>query len=224
MLLDYISRLARFEPRLQRYAASKLIEGGPEPITAFSGLSLTATPARTPSTPVKQRDKDDSVRGFSLIDLERVLLNVRPGWWKGRSGSGRDPSPSRPPIRQTDSGGLDVDLSDVLGRGLGTARSTSPAQSNEQSDPSAAKIPQDTGPGLFLHYYSQESLVGLFSSHGVLSALAELGYNRPHLIFDTSDDIHHRLSVVDTKLFSDELNLGSQDRFVIDVYTKRRKG
>lgn len=231
MLLDYLSRLARFEPRLRRYAASKYIEGGPEPVSAFAGLTSAAnSPARTPRTPAGAKERDNSARTFSMIDLERVLLSVRPGWWKGKGNGGsggREPSPSRPAMRQTDSGGLDIDLSDVLGRGMGSARSTPPAQEEPGTGPGVASspnLPQDKGPGLFLHYYTHDGLAKLLSTTGVLDALAELGYDKPHLVFDTSDDRQHRLSLVDTKLFSEDLNLGSQDRFVIDLYTRRRKG
>ncbi|ORY55541.1 hypothetical protein BCR35DRAFT_271843, partial [Leucosporidium creatinivorum] len=75
----------------------------------------------------------------------------------------------------------------------------------------------------FLNYYSSSSLVSLLASSGVLAALDKLGYSQPSLIFDTSDSFQHRLSLVDASLFTGSIPLSSQERFLIDLWMKRRR-
>lgn len=206
MLLDYLTRLSKYEPRLRRYAASKLLASGTEPVAAFSG-SLGPSVAGTPLTS-SPRQEADPVRGFSLLDLERSLLSAS-RWWQGKSGDSSGSSSPRPPVRHTDSGRLDVDLSSVF-------RPPSRRPSASSSD----ILPRDAGTDLFLHYYSSDSLIQILENTGILSSLANLGFTSPSLIFDTSDSFQHRLSLVDASLF--ELNLSSNDRFLIDLYMKRR--
>lgn len=220
MLLDYLSRLARFEPRLRRYAAAKYTSGGgrPEPVAAFSGgASGRATPTRTPSGRA-EGENGNSVRGFSLVDLERLLLSVTPGWWGGAQGAeGRQAAGER------EGAGLDVDLSSAL---LPSGRPTPWRQGTGEGGAEGEDgegPPLDAGRGKFLNYYTAEALVSLLESSGVLSALAELSYTSPSLIFDTSDPYQHRLSLVDASLFSGSIPLSSQERFLIDLFMKRRR-
>lgn len=220
MLLDYLSRLARFEPRIRRYAASKLSEKH-EPVHAFSGTSGTTTPL--PQTPGSRHSPaggaspnggTHSAHGFSLVDLERTLLSAAPKWWTKRAGTGG--STSSTPSHQHDSVGLDVDISSVF------LRNTS-ALSTANGGHDAPLLQKDPGPGLFLNYYSSADLIALLTSTGVLSALAARGYSHPSLIFDTSDSFQHRLSLVDATLFDPKLNLLSSERFLVDLYMKRRR-
>lgn len=233
MLLDYMSRLARYEPRLRRYAAHRRGNTGREPITAFnpSGIhnsSVAPTPlpphesaAGTPKTGVKK----SSVRGFSLLDLERALLSVTPEWWKGLGGGGkksRASSPSRPEsnIHEDDAARFDVDLSEAFGASaMSTEHDASASTSTDKSVP----MPKDKGPGLFLNYYTSAQVISTLERTGILSGVAKLGYTEPSLIFDTSDEFQHRLSLVDAALFKPDIDLRSTERFLIDLFMKRRR-
>lgn len=219
MLLDYLSRLARFEPRIRRYAASKLSEHR-EPVHAFSGTSGSTTPVvqtprsgHSPAAGASPSGGTHSAHGFSLVDLERTLLSAAPKWWTKRGAGASAPGT---PSHQHDSGGLDVDISSVFLR-----HTSSPSATNGGHE--APLLQKDAGPGLFLNYYTSDDLIALLTSTGVLSALAARGYSHPSLIFDTSDSFQHRLSLVDSALFDPKLNLLSSERFLVDLYMKRRR-
>ena len=233
-LLDFVSRIARFEPRIRRYALAKS-STALEPITAFfptlhsssnnSGIvSPKATEVNGASTEVNGASTEASGAstslgvggfGFSLVDLESILLRST-AWWKGKS------------LDQNDGEGLDVDLSEVLDN----YRRDSSDEKEEAVERFDDGVPrgvaseikaQDKGPGMFLNYYTSSDLIALLTSTGVLSSLVPLGYKFPSLIFDTSDPFQHRLSLIDASLYAQTPPLSSSERFLIDLYMKRRK-
>lgn len=185
-LIDFVSRIARFEPRIRRYALAKS-STVLEPITAFlptlhssSNNSGKVSPKATEATGASSLGVGGF--GFSLVDLESVLLRSTE-WWKGKADAG-------------DGEGLDIDLSDVLDH---HRRDSSEDEDRvERLDGAnrgntAAEIKaQDKGPGMFLNYYTSSDLISLLTSTGVLSSLIPLGYKSPSLIFDTSDPFQHR--------------------------------
>lgn len=233
MLLDYVSRLSRYEPRLRRYAARRISrETGAEPISAFAGAGLHSS-AQTPisgslSSP-KPRDAASNVRGFSLVDLERALLSVTPEWWKGLAGrKSRSNSPDGRPVDShgQDGARFDVDLSQALGPSVGAGEPSATDGRDRTSEKSLQdRMPKDAGPGMFLSYYSSDDLISTFEKTGLLSDLAKMGYKSPSLIFDTSDEFQHRLSLVDASLFMRDnlVQLRSSERFLIDLFMKRRR-
>jgi hypothetical protein len=214
MLQDYLQRLSRFEPRMRRYTVSKLSEVD-EPVGAFSGGSsvMSSPPLGVIGAPEVAQDKG-LLAGYSLGDLEQLLLNAAPSWWKGKSAEGEGSS------SRDDEQGLDVDLSEIFGH-----TTISSPQLGHDDDEEEEEEGDGTGPGLFLNYYSADSLITLFKSTGILSALAAKGFNHPSLIFDTSDSFQHRLSLVDSSLFKANggAQLGSNDRYLLDLYMKRRE-
>lgn len=212
---------------MRRYAASKLSEAV-EPVSAFWGRAgghESPTPAPEHARPAEadgkqegtgagttgphmQIEEEQHTHGWSLLDLERVLLGVAHGkWWKGTA--------TPPPPALGD--GLDVDLTQVF------RRSPSPANNPALTPEEAALVPQNHGRALFLNYYSSDDLIRLLRSTGVLGALAARGFSHPSLIFDTSDSFQHRLSLVDSALFHPDLHLLSSERFLVDLYMKRRR-
>ncbi|KAI5481034.1 nucleolar protein 14 [Pseudohyphozyma bogoriensis] len=203
ILLDHLSRLSRWAPRLRKYAARKSSEAT-EPVDAFtpgtrSGRA-TPTPARTPG----EEGRGWPFRISSLVDLERWGVSTNAGgsgWWSGGG--------VKPDLRRADSPGLEVDLSEAFAERTGGSWS-------------ASEPPEDKGAGLFLDYYSSKDLIELLEKKCVLKALEKKGYKEPALVFDTSDDFQHRLSLVDASLFSPTLHLLSTERFLIDLYMKRR--
>mgnify|MGYP001568943086 FL=1 len=73
MLIDYVSRLARFEPRLAQFRRLKTTEAR-EPVQAFMGQGgrpgkMTPSPAPTPT------GAEVTGSGFSLADVERWVLS-----------------------------------------------------------------------------------------------------------------------------------------------------
>lgn len=209
-LIDFVSRIARFEPRIRRYALAKS-STVLEPITAFlptlhssSNNSGKVSPKTTEAGGASSSLGVGGF-GFSLVDLESVLLRST-AWWNGKADA-----------LAGDGEGLDVDLSDVLDY---HRRDSSEEEDRvERLDEGA----QDKEPGMFLNYYTSRSLISLLTSTGVLSSLVPLGYRSPSLIFDTSDPYQHRLSLVDASLYTQNPPLSSSERFLVDLYMKRRR-
>ncbi|KAL8281136.1 hypothetical protein RQP46_006494 [Phenoliferia psychrophenolica] len=204
MLLDYISRLSRYEPRLRRFLGSKN-SSEREPVQAFmGGRSGSATPTPIPPTQTGPESHHGG-GGFSVIDIERwVLAKV----WGSDSTPAARSSPSR-----EDSQGLDVDLSELFARSATVADVKSAVEAS--ATPAASRR--------FLNYYSKEALIEALGTTGILAALEKKGYKHPALVFDTSDSFQHRLSLVDASLFKPELHLSSSESFLIDLYMKRRR-
>lgn len=132
--------------------------------------------------------------------------------------------------------GLDVDLSTILIYPRSRDASFS-GSAGTSSTPSSGPTPSSTYlissaesdegiDSLFLHQYSAKHLIDVFQKTGIISALGSLGYMSPFIVFDTSDDFQHRLSLVDPSLLSAPLSPSnlSADRFLIDLFIKRRNG
>ena len=185
-LLDYLSRLSRYEPRLRRFYSSKGTESR-EPIEAFMVGSKPGSVTPSSASPTSGPESKQG-HGFSLVDLEHWVFSRM---W----GSSTSAAPSAP--IQEDSSGLNIDLSEIFGRQVAVTDGTV-----------SRKTP-------FLNYYSKENLIQALSTTGILAALAKKGYSHPSLVFDTSDSFQHRLSLVDSALFAPDLHLTSSDAFLV---------
>ncbi|KAK4046662.1 hypothetical protein OIO90_006474 [Microbotryomycetes sp. JL221] len=292
MLMDFMARSSKFEPRLRRYARRKLSStpstspvasaASPtstrpvEPITAFTqigGTSASPTPVtgggpgaiarlfgssatnlalpdgdhseinsvETSATADEKRTSKDAERkkhprhrakGFSLVDVERALLSITPHWWKTKDKEATSEHGS--PFDNDNDSKFDIDLSGVLDDSFGSFTGAA-APVPSATTAATTRMPTDKGSRKFLDYYSSHDMVHILEQSGIVSALADVGYDRPSLIFDTSDDMQHRMSLVDASLFespsagiSDDNDAGwqssmrSTDRFLIDLYMKRR--
>ncbi|SCV72806.1 BQ2448_4343 [Microbotryum intermedium] len=222
MLLDYMSRLGKFEPRIRRYVASKYTEQR-EPMLAFADGSAGPTPTSRGSgaaTPMRVNaiDRPGAVRGFSLVDLERSLLSATSGWWKGLLSASKSKHLADDPDR------LDIDLSGIFDNPA-SEDGEDPSQDPRWNDGTARhQPPKNKGVSPFLNYWTQDDLVEMLTRAGIDAALADLGFRSISIIFDTSDQFQHRLSLVDASLFSNpDLHLSSSERFLIDLHMKRRK-
>ncbi|KAK4046096.1 hypothetical protein OIV83_006349 [Microbotryomycetes sp. JL201] len=255
MLLDFVARSSKFEPRLRRYARRKLLSSSSshsstrrpvEPITAFTnvaGTSTSPTPVHMAAQPFSsssaaattddrknENTSTDSDKplpprnrhrlgAFSLVDVERALLSLTPHWWR-KSSSSPSESASRDAHTEEDTSKFDLDLSGVLDDSFGSYAPHTPGATDTDH---ASQMPTDKGSRLFLDYYSSEDMVDILTRSGIISALARLGYANPSLIFDTSDDLQHRMSLVDSSLFDSTMShLRSTERFLVDLYMKRR--
>ncbi|KAM0753019.1 hypothetical protein T439DRAFT_323632 [Meredithblackwellia eburnea MCA 4105] len=236
ILIEYFARLARFEPRLSRYAQRKSNELK-EPVSAFLDIPPGAPSSSTSNTPTRDEINNTpglglsihnksaatatlstTHSGFSLVDLERWILESKPAkWWTGDSSSPAHNSPSASAVQHAP--GLDIDLSDAF---PDLSPLNTPA--NIESTSSSRATSTSASHSKFLNYYTSDQLIHLLSTSGVLSSLASKGYTNPSLVFDTSDPFLHRLSLVDERLFvSPGISLLSTERFLIDLYMKRRR-
>ncbi|KAM0792022.1 hypothetical protein ACM66B_006251 [Microbotryomycetes sp. NB124-2] len=264
MLLDFVARSSKFEPRLRRYARRKLLSSSSsssssthsghsrrpvEPITAFTNVAGTSTsptplpgggahqqqqPFSTSAYAAAPQDGQDELPtdkrthhkhprhrlgAFSLVDVERALLSLTPQWWR-RSTSSPSETASKDAHHHEDK--FDIDLSGVLDDSFGSFASSNDAV---RTNDDGLQMPQDKGSRLFLDYYSSEDMVNILTRSGIIDSLARMGYKNPSLIFDTSDDLQHRMSLVDSSLFDQTMgHLRSSERFLVDLYMKRRTG
>lgn len=230
---DYLGRIARFGPMILNYAVAMGGETS-EPVGAFYTTSTTTTTVTSSSNSDDDDDDDEEVeeeptnskeevvknletgekeqgaRGFSLVDLQRLVLSSTRHWWR----STREKNLTGPVTgpNGSDGAGLDVDLSGLFG------------QSGITPDQSGGGGGGGEEGGLFLNYYSAKDLIGLLQDTGVIDELDRKGYRDISLIFDTEDPYQHRLSLVDESLFGPRgRQLSSSERFLIDLYMKRRR-
>lgn len=240
LLLDYLSRLNKWSQNLKKYrelysSSSTSSGSSKEPITAFTSLTSNSNSNNSGfNTPKNDSYLSHVLSNFSLIDLERTLFS-------GISGSSSKGDSSD---LVGDGIGLDIDLSNAFNATTTLQEQEQEStQNNDSNQSSALEIegpPIDKGPGLFLNYYSSQDLIKLFNTSGVLLALSKKGYNSPSLVFDTSDSLQHRLSLVDSSLFPSTYHhhataeeeeaeqpkeirkLAASERFLVDLYMKRR--
>jgi hypothetical protein len=139
----------------------------------------------------------------------------------GRSSRSGSPSRQRTKASLDDAARFEVDLSEAL-RGP-TVSGEEDGTDGSASSTRAASVPRDKGSGLFLNYYTSAQVISTLEKNGVLSDIAKLGYTEPSMIFDTSDEFQHRLSLVDSSLFQPDVDLRSTERFLIDLFMKRRR-